>query len=205
MSSETIEVKNRQEVGTAACRRLRASGYIPANLYGHGEQNQNLSVREDSLRSIIQHGTKVLSLTGDISDTALLREVQWDAFGIDVIHVDLTRVSSSETVEVTLPIELHGEAPGVFEGGQLAVPMHVLTIRCLAASVPEHLTVNLSNLHLGGAIHANEVPLPEGAELVTPGAEVVVHLVKPAGLEAVEDSSGAEPELIRKEKPAGDE
>jgi large subunit ribosomal protein L25 len=201
MSSETLEVKKREELGTLATNRLRQTGYVPANLYGHGEPNVNLAVKSDAINNIIHHGTKLLSLTGDVSDTALLREVQWDAFGIDVLHIDLTRVSQTELVEVTLPIELHGEAPGSSEGGQLSVVAHELTIRCPASDIPDHLHVSVAGLHLGQAIHASEVTLPAGAEMLTPAHDVVVHVVKPAGmLDDAESGLSVEPELIRKEK-----
>ncbi len=200
MSSETLEVKNRNELGTLASNRLRQTGYIPANLYGHGEPNVNLAVRADAINTIIQQGSKLLSLTGDITDTALLREVQWDAFGIEVMHVDLTRVTRSELVEVSLPIELHGQAPGLSQGGQMSVEHHELTIRCPASSIPEHLLISVSALQLGQAIHANEVKLPDGATMVTPETEVVVQIVKPAGMQE-DDTDGqvAEPELIGKD------
>lgn len=207
MSSETLEVKKRDAVGTTASNKLRQLGFVPANLYGHGEANVNLAVRADALNTIIHHGTKLLSLTGDVADTALLREVQWDAFGIEVLHVDLTRVSQTELVEVTLPVELHGEAPGSSEGGQLSFVTHELTIRCPASDIPEHIRVHIGGLHLGQAIHANEVQLPSGAEMVTQANTVVVHVVKPSGMssEDAEASASVEPELIRKEKAEGEE
>ena len=201
MSSETLEVKSREELGTLASNRLRQTGYIPANLYGHGEPNVNLAVRADAIHAIINHGGKLLSLTGDINDTALLREVQWDAFGIDVLHVDLTRVTQTELVEVSLPVELHGQAPGLSEGGQLSVENHELTIRCPASSIPEHLLVSVAKLHMGQAIHASDVKLPDGASMVTSATEVVVQVVKPAGM--VEEDAGGqsiEPELIGKQE-----
>lgn len=200
MSSETLEVKNRNELGTLASNRLRQTGYIPANLYGHGEPNVNLAVRADAINMLIQQGSKLLSLTGDLNETALLREVQWDAFGIDVVHVDLTRVTRSEQVEVSLPVELHGQAPGLNEGGQLSVENHELTIRCPASNIPEHLVVSVAGLHLGQAVHASEVKLPDGATMITPETEVVVQVVKPAGLEEDEEESteAGDPEVIGK-------
>jgi large subunit ribosomal protein L25 len=202
--SETIEVKKRDAVGSRAVAKLRSQGLVPAVLYGHGEENVNLCVRKDALGLVIRHGTKLLSLTGDISDTALLREVQWDAFGVDILHVDFNRVSQAEAVEVTLAVELHGEAPGLKEGGQLNFVTHELTINCPAASIPEHIIVNVSNLHLGNSIHANEVTLPEGASMVTPGSVVVVQIAKPQLAADDAAASGAEPELIRKAKEEDD-
>jgi large subunit ribosomal protein L25 len=202
MSSETLEVKKRDAVGTAAANRLRQQGFVPANLYGHGETNLNLAVRSDALNHILNQGAKLLALTGDVADTALLKEVQWDAFGMEVLHIDLTRVSQSELVEVTLPVELHGEAPGSNEGGQLSFVTHELTIRCPASSIPDHLHVNIGGLHLGQAIHASEVSLPSGAEMISSASEVVVQVIKPVSTdEEAEDGLSVEPELIRKEKP----
>jgi len=197
--SETIEVKKRDLVGTRAVKKLRSQGLVPAILYGHGEENINLSVRKDALGLVIRHGSKILSLTGDVTDTALLREVQWDTFGTEILHIDLNRVSQSETVEVTLSVELHGEAPGLSEGGQLNFVTHELTINCPAASIPEHLMVAVNGLHLGQSVHANEVKLPEGASMVTPGSIVVVQISRPHMI-ADDAAATAEPELIRKAK-----
>lgn len=205
MSSETIVVTKRTAVGSNASKRLRATGQIPAILYGHGEENVNLSVRADALQNIIKHGTKLLSLTGDVIDTAILREVQWDSFGIDIVHIDLNRVSASEAVEVTLPVHLQGEAPGIGEGGQLSFVTHELTIKCPASSIPEFIAVNISKLHLGQSIHANEVSLPDGASMVTYGGQVVVQVSRPAQAADDAEAAATEPELIRKEKPKDEE
>lgn len=206
MSSENLEVAKREGVGTLAAKKLRGSGRVPAILYGHGEENVNLSVSSDAIGKVIQHGTKLLALTGDLAETALLRDVQWDAFGIEVLHIDLTRVSQSESVEVALPVELHGEAAGTNEGGILAFVSHSLTIACPASSIPDSLKVTITDLHMGQAIHANEVELPEGASMVTNGTDVVVQVTKPTGMQGSatdEEADEAEPELIRKD--GGDE
>ena len=197
--SETIEVKKRELVGSLQLKKLRRQGLVPAILYGHGEENVNLSVRKDALGLVIRHGSKMLSLTGDITDTALLREVQWDTFGVEILHIDLNRVSQSETVEVTLSVVLHGEAPGVSEGGQLNFVTHELTINCPASAIPDNLVVPVGGLHIGNSVHANEVKLPDGAAMVTPESVVVVQIVKPHAV-ADETDASAEPELIRKAK-----
>lgn len=197
---ETLVVKSRDAVGTSRVRKLRATGLVPAILYGHGQENVNLAIAKEAVNTVIKHGSKMLALTGDIQDTALLREVQWDSFGIEILHIDLARVSKDEAVEITLPVELHGEAPGLSEGGQLKFTTHELTIRCPAGSIPEHLVISIASLHLGQSVHANEVKLPEGASMITPGSVVVVQIAQPnAGADDVA-AAGSEPELIRKEK-----
>ncbi len=107
---ETIEAQVREAAGTRAVMKVRGKGLVPAILYGHGEANVCLSIKEEAVASLIRHGTKLVNLVGAVKDTALLRDVQWDSLGSEIIHLDFARVSQTELVEVTLPIELHGEA-----------------------------------------------------------------------------------------------
>lgn len=204
MSTETINVEKREALGSAACRRLRAEGKTPANLYGHGEENLNLSVDSAAIHGLVHSGAKVLALQGAVNDTALVSEVQWDAFGSDVIHVDLTRVSKTEKVDVTLPLEVHGEAPGVKAGGILTVAVHEVVVQCSAAAVPDSIHINVSKLEMEQALHGSDLELPEGAALVSPGPlDLVVQIASPAGASDDEDEGSIEPEVIAKGK--GDE
>lgn len=200
--SDTLVVKKREKVGSSATRRLRGEGQIPVNLYGHGEANASLSVPTEQVLAVIKHGGKLVKLSGDITETALLREVQWDTYSKDIIHVDLIRVSEKELVETTVSVELKGTAPGITEGGVLQFVLHELHIECPAISIPEKLFANINDLHLGKAIHASDIALPEGAKLVSDPHLVVVSCVAPHKEEEVAGGieGTVEPELIRKEK-----
>lgn len=203
---ETIEAQKRDAVGSLKVMKLRGEGYVPAILYGHGEENVCLSIRQEAVNKLIRLGAKLVNLTGAVKDTALLREVQWDSFGSEIIHLDFARVSQSELVDVTLPVQLHGEAPGISEGGQLRFQTHLMHIKCPAGLIPEHIMVEVGGLHLGQSIHAGEVKLPEGASTVTPASIVIVQIVSPtAVVDEVAATGAVEPELIRKEKPEADD
>lgn len=201
---ETIEVKKRDVTGSRAMIKIRERGHIPAILYGHGEENVCLTVALDTVNGLIKHGTRLVTMTGDIDDTALLRAVQWSSMGDYIIHVDFARVSQSELVEVPVPIHLHGEAPGALSSaGQLRFVTHEIQIRCPAASIPEFLVCEIGGLQLGQSIHVNELKLPEGASAITPGGVVIVQVAAQSAVaEEAAAATGAEPELIRKEKPA---
>jgi large subunit ribosomal protein L25 len=121
-----------------------------------------------------------------------------------IIHVDFARVSQTETVVVTVPVHLHGEAPGAMSAaGQLRFVSHELSIRCPAVKIPEFVTCDISHLQIGQAVHVNELSLPEGVTPVTPGSIVVAQVISTSG-ESVEPAAATaiEPELIRKEKAA---
>ena len=197
---ESIEVAKRDVLGSRAMIKIRKKGLIPAILYGHGQENVCLTVSLDTVNSLIKHGTKLVTLTGEVVDTALLRSVQWSNMGDRVIHVDFARVSQTESVEVLLPVRLHGET---IAGGQLRFMTHEILIRCSAMKIPEYLLCEIGSLRLGQSIHVSELTLPEGAVAVTPGSVVIVQVAAAAG-EAAADGAGnsPEPELIRKEKAA---
>lgn len=199
---ETIEVAKRDVLGSRAMIKIREKGHIPAILYGHGEENICLTLPLDTVNNLIKHGTKLVSLTGGVTDTALLRAVQWSSMGDRIIHVDFARVSQTEDVEVTIPIHLHGEAPGALSAaGQLRFVTHEIVIRCPASSIPEYLVCEIGALQLGQSIHVSELKLPPGATPVTPAAIVIAQVAVAAGESAADLlATSSEPELIRKEK-----
>lgn len=200
--SDTLVVKKREKLGSSSTRRLRGEGSIPVNLYGHGEANASLAVPLEQVVAVIKHGGKLVRLSGDITETAVLREVQWDTYSKEIIHIDLIRVSEKELVETTVAVELKGSAPGTTEGGVLQFVLHELHIECPAISIPEKLIANINDLHLGKAIHASDIQLPEGAKLVSDPHLVIVSCVAPHKEEEVVGGieGTVEPELIRKEK-----
>jgi large subunit ribosomal protein L25 len=201
---ETIEVAKRDVLGSRAMIKIREKGLIPAILYGHGQENVCLTVSLDAVNNLIKHGTKLVSLSGDIVDTALLRAVQWSSMGDHVIHVDFARVSQTEDVEVTIPIHLHGEAPGALSAaGQLRFMTHEIVIKCPAALIPEYLVCEIGALQLGQSIHVSDLTLPPGATTITPASIVIAQVAVAAGdAAAAALASQIEPELIRKDKPA---
>jgi large subunit ribosomal protein L25 len=207
--AEVLNVTVRKETGSGRIRRLRKTGQVPAILYGHGEANVNLQLSARELMLAIKHGGKLVSLKGEVTDSALIRSVQWDVWGKDVLHLDLMRVSATERVTTTVAIELRGTAVGTTEGGVIQFVIHEVEIECPALSIPEKITINITDLHLGKAIHAGELPLPEGANITGHGELVVVQCIAPhdeeAGVPGAE-GGGVEPEIIgKKEKEEADE
>ncbi len=199
---ESLSVSVRQDVGTLKSRKLRKSGKIPAILYGHGEANVNLAVPVEQASLAVRHGSRLVDLKGDVNETVLVRQVQWDSFGIHILHLDLSRVSADESVDIVLPVELRGTAIGIKEGGVIEHIKHELRIRCPALRIPEKLELNISDLHMNGERTSGQVPLPEGAVLLTDADEVVVHCIRPLSDDelAAGAAGSGEPEIIGRKK-----
>lgn len=204
--SDQMQVTRRETRGKRGARRLREQGSIPAILYGHGEASVSLSIPATQVMAVLRHGGRVVELKGDIAESAMIREVQWDPYGIEVLHVDLARVSASEQVTAKVPVELRGEAPGVRQGGVVEHLLHEIEIRCPAASLPDKLQISINGLQLGQHLSASDVKLPEGATLVTPADSQIVHCVDKVEMEIEEATAEAgEPEVIGRKAAADEE
>lgn len=179
--SEVLNVQLRDLTGTTASIRLRASGMIPAVLYGHGEANRHLAIPKNEVKLLLRHHIKTVVLQGAISDTALVNEVQFDHLGIEVLHLDLVRVNLLEKVDVEVSISLHGDSIGARSGGVLLENMHSVMVRCPAGAIPDSLLLDVSDLDIGGHKTAGNLVLPEGVELVTAAEAVVAHIEKLRG------------------------
>jgi large subunit ribosomal protein L25 len=188
-------------------RRLRKTGKIPAVLYGHGEGTVSLTVNQKEIDKIVGHGGHIVELKGAVSEGALIKEVQWDAFGSSILHVDLTRIDPNEKVEVTLPLELKGDAPGTHNGGVVQHVLHELTIVCPANKVVDSLTLKINDLELDQTLTAGDVELPDGATLAGEATEVVASCSVPSAAPTPDsDEAAAEPEVIgEKKEESGDE
>jgi len=197
-----LETQQRDGRGTRAARRVRAQGLVPAIVYGHQEANESVSVSHAELYKAIRQGTHVLDLktSGNIQKV-LIREVQWDHLGHDIVHVDFARVAADERVTVTVPIEIRGTAPGVSAGGVLDQPVHSLHVECLVTDMPDSIRVNIGELMLGSMIHVRDLQLPPNVRVMDEPDTVIVLVAakkveeEPA-VAAAAAPEQAEPEII---------
>jgi len=201
----TLNAKSRDGLGTRVARRLRKQGQIPAVLYGHKEATVSVTVLQDELSRAIQHGVRLVELKiGDgNSEAALIREVQWDYLGHDILHVDFARVGADEKIEIEVRIELRGTAPGLAQGGNLVQPLHSLHVECLATNIPESIRVNVAELLLDQAIHVKDLKLPEGVTVNNDPEAIVVSCSKAkeeVAAPTAPTAESAEPEIIGKTK-----
>jgi large subunit ribosomal protein L25 len=208
--SETVQVETRDLRGKRHARRLRAAGQIPAVLYGHGKENMSLAIPGEQMAAALRHGAHLLELRGAVKQTALVKEVQWDPFGAEVLHVDLTRVDADEMVEVTLSIELRGDAPGTHQGGILEHAVHQVQVECAATEIPEKLELNVNALDVGQSLTAADLDLPAGGKLLLPDDTMIVQCVEPTARPEVAEEElvgeTAEPEVIgRAEGESGED
>lgn len=202
--SVALQVSLRESSGRRSSRRIRSSGQVPAILYGHGEPNVALAVSGDALRAALKKHAHVVTLAGGVDQEALIKDVQYDYLGVEILHVDFGRVSKGERLELSIPVHAKGEAPAVREGGVVTLVLHEVQISCPATNVPDDLAIDVSKLHLNQSLHASDMKLPEGVQLVTDPSAVVVTCTAPV-TEVEEATAASEPEVIEEKGKSGEE
>ena len=189
--AELFQTEVRELTGSANTRRLRRAGKIPAILYGQGKEVVHLSIPEAQVNSAVRKNQPYIQLEGAVAESAQIQELQWDALGSTVLHVDLTRMDSDATIEVELSIRLVGDAQDsiiqVFRTTTAVVP---------AMDIPEALVADVSALASGDSLHLSDIELPAGVSLLSDPATLVLTcggVAAPAQEEVAEEAATEQP------------
>jgi len=213
MESQTLRATRRNQLGSRAAARLRRAGAVPAVLYGHQRANVHLALDLRQVEHVVHSGTRMVTLDIEgAEERALLKDIQYDAMGDHLLHVDLTRVALDEKVTVTVPVELHGLAKGVASGGTLDHLVQDIEVTCLPADIPERIRVEVAELEVGQMICVRDLQPPAGVTFdLEPDTPVVIIHEPVAEKEAAppeeaEAAAAAEPEVIaRRAEEEGDQ
>lgn len=210
----TINANPRDGIGKGYARRLRANGMIPAAVYGEGKEPVAVAINAKEIAGILRsdsgHNTifKLALPNGEGEPaTVIIKDWQVDPVRGRLLHADLMRLSLTETTRVSVSIETTGEPVGVkLEGGILEIELREVEVECLPGDIPEHIRVDVSNLHVGQ--HATVMDLiydREKIKVLTDEHHLVAGVIAPRLAEAlpaaedVEPPAG-EPEVIKKGK-----
>lgn len=202
-----LKAEIREHSGSVHATKVRKNGRIPAIIYGHKQEPIAVSLDAHNLTEGLHHGHRVFDVqVGKKKETTMVKELQYDHLGRDIIHVDLVRVDVTETVRVTVPIELKGIAHGTQEGGIIEEHADHLEIECRVTDIPESIIANVKEMDIGDALHASDVELPSGVKLISPPTTLLVTCSVVAAAkttEELEEEEPAAPEVIGevKEEP----
>jgi large subunit ribosomal protein L25 len=220
MKSVALNAFPRTLARRAGAKKLRSSGRIPAVIYGRQAQPQNLEVNAKEMEDLIHHSISEnmlvdLAVKDDARPKrlALVQEVQHHQLSGEVLHVDFHEVAENEKVTVMVAVETLGEAVGVkTSGGVLEHVLFKIKARALPKDLPEFITVDVSHLNIGQAIHLGEIKAPEGVEIIGDKQIPVIAVAAPRteeeeAAEAAEAAAATagEVEMIKEKKEEGAE
>jgi large subunit ribosomal protein L25 len=167
--AQVLKAEIRSQHGSKDAARLRKQGRIPAVVYGHKKDPVSIALDAKSFAEELHRGRRLMNIQLDKGqETTLVKEVQYDYLGKDIIHVDLMRVDITEMVRVTIPIELKGVAKGTHEGGMVEVHSASIEVECRVTEIPERISVSIKEMAIGDSLHAKDLQLPEGVKLISP-------------------------------------
>jgi large subunit ribosomal protein L25 len=204
-----LKAEIREHTGTKVAKKLRKDGRIPAIVYGHKEKPVAVSLDRNTVAEGLHHGRRLMDVQiGKKKEKMIVKDLQYDYLGKDIIHVDLMRVDVTEMVKVTVPIELKGTAKGTHESGIIDECIDHLEIECRATDIPESIVVSVKEIGVGDTLHARDIDLPDGVKLVSSPETLLVtcHLVAAARTtEELEQETPVSPEVIGEVKEPGEE
>ncbi len=167
-------------------RALRRAGRVPGVLYGPG-LHQLITLNAKEFEKLLQRVTRSSRITLELNGqklTTFIKEIQHDLLTDRVQHVDLYHPSSERPVVINVPVRVRGEAKGLKEGGVLQVLRDFIQVRGTLEQIPEAVEINVSELTIGGAVHAGDLALT-GVQVLTPSEATIVTIVAPRKEEVV--------------------
>jgi len=187
--SDQLAAQPRTKLGSRPSKYLRFQGRIPCSLQGEGKDNLDISIDAAEFAKSRRDHVHLYDLLveGSSAEPAMVRELQWDAMGDHIIHVEFLRVVRGQKTTAEVGLEFVGHATG----GVLNHLMTHITISCLPSQIPDSVEVNVAGMEPGQAKHISDIVLPEGAEHVLDAEAIVatVNVVR-ADVVAAEDEAG---------------
>ncbi len=190
---ETLKAEPRQLVGKKV-GRLRRAGIMPATVYGHNIEPQNIQVNAHDFRMTFRKAgpTQLINLVieGQAPRAVLVRQTSIDPKRNALLHVEFFQANLREKITTHVPLHFVGDAPAVRDGGIFLPILDHIDITSFPQDVPAGgIEVDVSRIEeINGAIHAGDIALASDIELVTPPDEVVCKVNPPISEEAVEEA-----------------
>ena len=213
MQTYNLTVKTREKTGRGVNRRLRASGLIPASLYGQGKA-RSISVSAIDFRNLTRDvggSATIVELKDEKGESAisLVQEIQRDAVKGSINHIDFQEIERGHTFTTHVPVILVGESDAVGvknDGGVIDHKAHEVEIRSRPSKLPEHVEVDVAELGVGDAIHISELPALEDVEYLGSPEQVVVSCQHPTvNVEPATDDGSVAADEVPASKVSDDE
>lgn len=177
-ADNNVVAELRDSFGKGAARKLRATGRIPAVIYGHGTDPQHVSLPGHEIGLILRKANAILSLdVAGKKQLALVKDVQKDPVRQIIEHLDLVIVKKGEKVHVEVPIHLEGES---FSGTIAMLEVNTIRLEADATNIPERILIDIEGAEEGTKIHAADAVLPEGSSLLDDPELLLVNVIVPA-------------------------
>lgn len=210
MLQAKLEVQQRDTFGKQSARELRKDGGVPAVLYGRAQETVALQLDARTFRQFLRtYGENVIinmEVSTGNTETVIIKEIQRHPVDKQkLIHADFIRISLDEPVTSAVPVVLVGNPPGVQEGGVLENPLRQVTLHCLPRQMPTDISIDVSHLAIGDAVHVSDLNLDEEVDIIDEPERIIATVSQPRILleeeEAEAEDGEGEEEEAAEEQP----
>jgi len=192
MVDNHVAVETRTSFGKGAARKLRASGKIPAVVYGHGADPLHVALPAHETTLIARRANALIELKmTDGEQLVLIKDVQRDPVRQIIEHLDLVIVRKGEKVTVDIAVHVEGEP---MSGTMVQMDHSSITVEAEATHIPEYVSVTVDGLEEGSQVHAGELSLPDGSTLVSDPEALILSIQLPPKVVEPEPDAVAEGE-----------
>jgi large subunit ribosomal protein L25 len=211
MEAEQLKVVTRNESGKCPARRLRATGMIPAILYGPKIEPIKLAVNAAELKRLLvqkvdKHFFRLLiESDGETLDKlSIVKKYETHPLGGQLIHADFYEIDMDKKISLDVPVHLKGIPAGVESGGELQQQKRSLRVTCLPALLPEGIDVDVSGLDVGDVMKVKDIHLADGVAIQDAEDVTVALIISTRATKAFEEQAGAgssQPEVLKQKTP----
>lgn len=197
-----LKATKRGDLTKSATKQLRESGQVPSVVYGKEKEAKSIAVNSIELvKTVRDEGRNAiisLDIESDKPVDVMLHDYQMDSLRDELVHADFYIVNMAEEMDVEVPLHFEGEAQGAKEGGVLQQPLFELQVRAKPADIPEHISVNVSELGIGDTFSIADLPKASNYEFLEDADTTIATVVPPDTLddEGEAPDENAEPELV---------
>ncbi|MDU9004055.1 50S ribosomal protein L25/general stress protein Ctc [Sedimentitalea todarodis] len=189
-----LHAEERTGTGKGAARQARRDGKVPGIVFGGDVDPLPINIPFNTLLTRLRQGrfkATLFNLKVDGHDDVrvICRDVQRDVVKDLPTHLDLMRLRRNTKINLFIPVEVVGEevSPGLKKGGVLTLIRPEVELMVTAGEIPDHITIDVSELEIGDNVSISSVTLPSGTKATIDRDFVIANLSAPSGLKSAED------------------
>jgi len=196
----TLSVEKRENIGSNSCKGLRKSGKMPGVIYGEKQDAVSITLSTEKFSELLLHKGVIEIGIGKQKENVMIKEVQYDTFGEQILHVDFQRVSLDKKIKVSVALKFIGEPEGVKAGGHLDTQLRELELFCFHNEIPDFIPVNIEHVEIGQQVKVKDLKIDEKYTLETASHKTILIVHIPRGMKGQQEEEEGEEEVSTEEK-----
>lgn len=180
MKKHTLAANKREALGRKV-KKLRATGQIPATIFGKKIKSTSVSVALDQFIRVYKEAgeTGLVELTvGGSVRPVLIHHVQKDPVTSAILNIEFHEVDLKVKVHANVPLVSIGESPAVTQKkGVVLTILDEIEVEALPTDLPEKIEVDVRGLsEVNAEVKVGDLKIPTGVTVLSDASLTVVKI-----------------------------